>query len=47
MTGGLSSSILTGMAFGAGSEVAQNLMRGVTRSGKQTYFEALETAPIQ
>lgn len=37
MMGGLGSSLVTGMAFGAGSEVAHNLVRGVTGSGGQSY----------
>ncbi len=35
--GGLGSSLVTGMAFGAGSEVTHNLVRGVTGSGGQSY----------
>lgn len=37
MMGGLGSTLVTGMAFGAGSEVAHNLVRGVTGSGGQSY----------
>lgn len=37
MMGGIGSTIMTGMAFGAGSEVAHNVVRGMTGSGGQSY----------
>ncbi len=33
MMGGLGSTLMTGMAFGAGSEVAHNVVRGMTGGG--------------
>ena len=42
---GLGSSLVTGMAFGAGSEVAHNLVRGATGSGGQSYVETQERLP--
>lgn len=37
MMSGIGSTLVTGMAFGAGSEVAHNLVRGVTGSGGHPY----------
>ena len=37
MMGGLGSTMMTGMAFGAGSEVAHQAVRGMTGSGSDNH----------
>ena len=42
---GLAGTVMTGMAFGAGSEIAHQAVRGIMGSGSSSHNEA--TAPAQ